>query len=290
MVVSLHHPFGPPLPGEQGGYFDTELVSDTWQKGGVTVTQHFWKRPLSADVDEFADAGFVIERVVEPQPSGRSSRAVPRGPGPGGRRPLVHRLPTPAHRPGVTHSPRARQSPHAGAWCRSANRAASVANPLISRPTTTDHEAPGAGDLLVERRRPRDHGAGPVGRAGDVGPVVADREPLQDGVPQMVGRLVGDHLLGGADAEAGEAPQGADPVGHRRAVPDQLAPVEERPLLPPVGLTDEGPDLLHRCRRPGPGLGGPPPPRSRRPGSGRAPVIPRRGPSAPRAPADRGRP
>jgi hypothetical protein len=69
MVVSLHHPFGPPLPGEQGGYFDTELVSDTWQKGEVTVTQRFWKRPLSADIDEFADAGFVIERVVEAQPS-----------------------------------------------------------------------------------------------------------------------------------------------------------------------------------------------------------------------------
>ena len=69
LVVSLDHPFGPPLPGEQGGYFDTELVSDTWQKGDVTVTQRFWRRPLSADVDEFADAGFVIERVVEPQPS-----------------------------------------------------------------------------------------------------------------------------------------------------------------------------------------------------------------------------
>ena len=69
LVVSLHHPFGPALPGEQGGYFDTELVSDTWQKADVTVTQRFWKRPLSADVDEFADAGFVIERVVEPQPS-----------------------------------------------------------------------------------------------------------------------------------------------------------------------------------------------------------------------------
>jgi SAM-dependent methyltransferase len=77
MVVSLHHPFGPPLPGETGGYFDTELVSDTWQKGGVTVTQHFWKRPLSADVDDFADAGFVIERVVEAQPSAEALERFP---------------------------------------------------------------------------------------------------------------------------------------------------------------------------------------------------------------------
>ena len=82
MVVSLHHPFGPPLPGEQGGYFDTELVSDTWEKGGVTVTQHFWKRPLSADVDEFADAGFVIERVVEAQPSPEALERFPEALGP----------------------------------------------------------------------------------------------------------------------------------------------------------------------------------------------------------------
>ncbi len=77
MVVSLHHPFGPPLPGEQGGYFDTELVSDRWTKGDVTVTQRFWKRPLSADIDDFADAGFVVERVVEAQPSAEALERFP---------------------------------------------------------------------------------------------------------------------------------------------------------------------------------------------------------------------
>jgi SAM-dependent methyltransferase len=69
VVISLDHPAGPPLPTQQGGYFDTELVSDTWHKGDREVTQHFWHRPLSAVVGAFADAGFVIDRVVEPQPS-----------------------------------------------------------------------------------------------------------------------------------------------------------------------------------------------------------------------------
>jgi len=41
VVISLDHPFGSPLLGQAGGYFDTELVSDTWNKGGVEVTQHF---------------------------------------------------------------------------------------------------------------------------------------------------------------------------------------------------------------------------------------------------------
>ncbi|MFI5781965.1 class I SAM-dependent methyltransferase [Nocardia sp. NPDC051570] len=69
VVLSLDHPFGPPLPTQQGGYFDIELVSDTWRKADVEVTQHFWRRPLSAVVDSFAAAGFVIERVAEPQPT-----------------------------------------------------------------------------------------------------------------------------------------------------------------------------------------------------------------------------
>jgi SAM-dependent methyltransferase len=94
MVVSLHHPFGPRLPGEQSGYFDTELVSDTWTKGDVTVTQHFWKRPLSVDVDEFADAGFVIERMVEAQPSAEALERFPEALGPAVGVPwfIVHRL------------------------------------------------------------------------------------------------------------------------------------------------------------------------------------------------------
>ena len=68
-VVSLDHPFGPPLSSQRGGYFDKELVSDTWKKADVEVTQWFWRRPLSAVVEAFADHGFVVERVVEPQPS-----------------------------------------------------------------------------------------------------------------------------------------------------------------------------------------------------------------------------
>lgn len=69
VVLSVDHPFGPSLPGQRGGYFDQELVSDTWRKADVEVTQHFWRRPLSAAVDAFAGAGFAVDRVIEPQPS-----------------------------------------------------------------------------------------------------------------------------------------------------------------------------------------------------------------------------
>jgi SAM-dependent methyltransferase len=77
VVLSLDHPSGPPLPGQRGGYFDTELVSDTWTKEGVTVTQQFWRRPLSSVVDAFADAGSAVERLVEVQPSAEAVRRFP---------------------------------------------------------------------------------------------------------------------------------------------------------------------------------------------------------------------
>lgn len=67
-MLSLDHPFGPPLAGQRGGYFDTELVSDTWRKSDVEVTQRFWRRPLAATVNAFGDAGFAVDGIIETRP------------------------------------------------------------------------------------------------------------------------------------------------------------------------------------------------------------------------------
>jgi ubiquinone/menaquinone biosynthesis C-methylase UbiE len=66
-VLSSDHPSGPRLPGQRGGYFDRELVTDRWVKDGVDVVQHFWRRPLSQTVDAFA----------EPQPSAEALARFP---------------------------------------------------------------------------------------------------------------------------------------------------------------------------------------------------------------------
>ena len=76
-VISLDHPCAPPLPSQRGGYFDTELLSETWHKDGVEVFQQFWRRPLGAVLGAFADAGFVVDRVAEPQPSAEALRRFP---------------------------------------------------------------------------------------------------------------------------------------------------------------------------------------------------------------------
>lgn len=76
-VISLDHPFGAPLPDQRGGYFQRELVGDSWTKADVEVTQYFWRRPLAEVVDAFADAGFVIDRIVEPRPSSDAIQRFP---------------------------------------------------------------------------------------------------------------------------------------------------------------------------------------------------------------------
>jgi hypothetical protein len=65
------------LPGQRGGYFDTELVSDTWRKADVEVSQQFWRRPVSGVFSAFADAGFAVDRISEPQPSAEALRRYP---------------------------------------------------------------------------------------------------------------------------------------------------------------------------------------------------------------------
>lgn len=72
VVLSVGHPFGPPLPGQTGTYFDTELVADTWRKADVEVTQRFWRRPLAATVNAFGDAGFALDRVFEARPDAQA--------------------------------------------------------------------------------------------------------------------------------------------------------------------------------------------------------------------------
>lgn len=77
LVFSTDHPAGPPLVGQTGGYFATELVSDTWRKGSVEVTQWFWRRPLETIIDALTDAGFTLDRVREARPSPEALEAFP---------------------------------------------------------------------------------------------------------------------------------------------------------------------------------------------------------------------
>ena len=64
LVVSTHHPTGDWLR-HGGSYFDVSMIEETWNTGWNV---HYWRMPLTQVTAEFAAAGFVIERLVEPRP------------------------------------------------------------------------------------------------------------------------------------------------------------------------------------------------------------------------------
>lgn len=65
LVLSNSHPTTDWLL-KGGGYFDRVAIEETWQRDWQV---RWWRQPLQAWCDEFADAGFAIERLVEPLPA-----------------------------------------------------------------------------------------------------------------------------------------------------------------------------------------------------------------------------
>lgn len=64
LVISTHHPAGD-WHRLGGSYFAVETVTETWSKGWEITA---WRMPLTQLAAEFAEAGFLIERLVEPAP------------------------------------------------------------------------------------------------------------------------------------------------------------------------------------------------------------------------------
>jgi ubiquinone/menaquinone biosynthesis C-methylase UbiE len=64
LVVSTHHPVADWLR-LGGSYFAVEKLDEVWNRGWRV---HYWRQPLTATCEEFARAGFLIERLVEPRP------------------------------------------------------------------------------------------------------------------------------------------------------------------------------------------------------------------------------
>jgi SAM-dependent methyltransferase len=65
LLFSTHHPFMDYQHFQTESYFATELLEDEWRTGKV----RYYRRPLTAMIDALADTGFVVERILEPQPT-----------------------------------------------------------------------------------------------------------------------------------------------------------------------------------------------------------------------------
>jgi ubiquinone/menaquinone biosynthesis C-methylase UbiE len=64
LVMSRLHPTGDWLR-HGGNYFDVRVVEATWTRGWQV---RFWLAPLERTCEELHEAGFLIERMIEPRP------------------------------------------------------------------------------------------------------------------------------------------------------------------------------------------------------------------------------
>ena len=67
-VVSTQHPVMDWLR-KNGSYFRTTLETDIWPSSLGEQPVHFWREPLSALCTAATDAGFLIEKLIEPVPA-----------------------------------------------------------------------------------------------------------------------------------------------------------------------------------------------------------------------------
>lgn len=74
LVISTHHPA---LDWQRlgGSYFTDEMYQEQWSSGW---TMRYPRRPLHSMTDEFAEAGFLIDRIAEHRPVPEMAEADPR--------------------------------------------------------------------------------------------------------------------------------------------------------------------------------------------------------------------
>jgi len=77
VIFSTHHPAMDWQLHAPDDYFAITQVTETWQKGSGRFDVTFWRRPLTAMCQSIASAGFVIERLVEPEPLGELAERDP---------------------------------------------------------------------------------------------------------------------------------------------------------------------------------------------------------------------
>jgi SAM-dependent methyltransferase len=69
LVLSRLHPTGDWLR-HGGSYFDVRVIEEVWSKGWQV---RYWLAPLERTCEELHDAGFLIERLIEPRPTAEAA-------------------------------------------------------------------------------------------------------------------------------------------------------------------------------------------------------------------------
>jgi SAM-dependent methyltransferase len=77
-VFSESHPFFDMMHFKPENYFSTELVGENWNGFGKKVFMSFYRRPLGDIVNPLIEAGFILEKILEPLPTEDFKQAAPK--------------------------------------------------------------------------------------------------------------------------------------------------------------------------------------------------------------------
>lgn len=78
LVASVSHPFSDFLYFESERYFDTELVASEWKGFSRRIRMPAYRRSLEDTLNPFIEAGFKLDRILEPKATDELRRADPR--------------------------------------------------------------------------------------------------------------------------------------------------------------------------------------------------------------------
>lgn len=78
-VCSVGHPFADFKRHHEGNYFDIELVEEEWHGFGRPWQVRFYRRSLQDLLNPLLEAGFALERILEPRPTAQFRLADPEG-------------------------------------------------------------------------------------------------------------------------------------------------------------------------------------------------------------------
>lgn len=79
LVFSCGHPFSDYLYFKTGHYFETEYVEATWKGFGEPIVMKGYRRSLSEAIAPVLEAGFMLDKLVEPLPTEQYKQADPEG-------------------------------------------------------------------------------------------------------------------------------------------------------------------------------------------------------------------
>lgn len=77
LVFSLSHPFAEFVLHPSANYFDTELVTYEWTGFGTPIEMPSYRRPVGALLNPLLEAGFALDRFLEPTPTDRFKDEAP---------------------------------------------------------------------------------------------------------------------------------------------------------------------------------------------------------------------